>query len=304
MASPIINKIRFFKYLLSHPLNRHHKIYALKRYFCWQIGGRLVCGTTVIPFINDTRLFARPGMVAATLNIYTGLHEFEDMSFVLHCLDKQDTFVDIGANIGSYTVIASAVIGAKCISIEPIPSTFSILLDNIHLNKAADKVTALNIGVGKETDFLRFTENGDTMNRVVFDTNDQNGNTVNVPVKKLDDILAGSDSVFLKIDVEGFETNVIKGADKLLSGTAVMGIIIELNGGGNYYGFNELQLHEQILHYGFKPFCYSPFDRKLIPLKSKNYLSGNTIYIRDEELIQERIANSSSYHIHHVNLDI
>jgi hypothetical protein len=40
-------------------------------------------------------------------NIYAGLHEFGDMAFVLHFLRAGDLFADVGANIGSYTVLAS-----------------------------------------------------------------------------------------------------------------------------------------------------------------------------------------------------
>ena len=65
-------------------------------------------------------------MTGATGNIYTGLHEFEDMMFLLHLLRPGDIFVDAGANIGSYTVLASAVVGAKSISFEPVPPLFFI----------------------------------------------------------------------------------------------------------------------------------------------------------------------------------
>ena len=85
-------------------------------------------------------------MTGATGNIYTGLHEFQEMSFLLHMLRHDDLFVDVGANIGSYTVLASAVIGAKSISIEPIPNAFRNLMQNIILNDIKVRVTAHNMG--------------------------------------------------------------------------------------------------------------------------------------------------------------
>ena len=45
------------------------------------------------------------GMTGATGNVYCGLHEFEDMALVLHALRPRDLFVDVGANVGSYTVL-------------------------------------------------------------------------------------------------------------------------------------------------------------------------------------------------------
>ncbi len=59
--------------------------------------------------------------------------------FLLHFLRCDDLFVDIGANIGSYTVLAGAVVGATCLAVKPIPSTYESLLDNIHLNRLEKK---------------------------------------------------------------------------------------------------------------------------------------------------------------------
>lgn len=46
-------------------------------------------------------------MTGATGNWYCGLQEYEDMSFVLHALRPGDLFVDVGANIGSYSILAA-----------------------------------------------------------------------------------------------------------------------------------------------------------------------------------------------------
>jgi len=43
-----------------------------------------------------------------------------DMGFLLHFLRKDDLFLDVGANIGSYTVLAGGAVGAKSISFEPV----------------------------------------------------------------------------------------------------------------------------------------------------------------------------------------
>ena len=72
-------------------------------------------------------------MTGITGNWYCGLHEFHEMAFVLHFLRKNDTFIDVGANVGSYTILA-AVTGSNVISIEPIPSTFNYLKNNVSIN--------------------------------------------------------------------------------------------------------------------------------------------------------------------------
>ena len=121
--------LRTVNFLLNHPLSSRNKIKAAFRFISWQLRSRLIGKPVVYDFVNQSQLLVYPGMTGATGNIYAGLHEFYDMGFVLHALQDEDVFVDIGANIGSYTVLAGSVVGANCISIEPVPHTFSYLLD-------------------------------------------------------------------------------------------------------------------------------------------------------------------------------
>jgi hypothetical protein len=60
------------------------------------------------------------GLTGATGNWYCGLDAFEDMAFLLHFMREEDLFVDVGANIGSYTILAGNEVGAETIEIEPI----------------------------------------------------------------------------------------------------------------------------------------------------------------------------------------
>ena len=156
MLRSLIIKFKFFLFVLSQPLNRAHKLAALVRYFRWQFGSRLVPGDVLVPFVDKTYLRVCPGMTGATLNIYAGLHEFEDMAFLLHLLRKNDLFVDVGANIGSYTILAGGAVGARCISVEPVKSTFEKLEDNINLNRLSVNAQALNIGIDNKKSVLKF----------------------------------------------------------------------------------------------------------------------------------------------------
>jgi predicted RNA methylase len=96
-------------------------------------------------------------MTGATKNLYCGLDDFEDMGFLLHALRPSDLFIDIGANVGSFTVLAGAVVGASCIAIEPIFETYKKLLDNIAINRLNGRCEALNVAVGSEEGELEFT---------------------------------------------------------------------------------------------------------------------------------------------------
>src|SRR5215212_3903441 len=123
--------LKTLQYIVNHPLNRSNKLAAIKRYFNWQVSSRLNPHPVIYPFVEGSSLVVQKSMTGATGNVYCGLHEFNDMGFLLHFLRPGDLFFDIGANIGSYTILASAVVGASTVSFEPVPSTFRNLQKNV-----------------------------------------------------------------------------------------------------------------------------------------------------------------------------
>jgi hypothetical protein len=98
------------RFIVQHPLSSKRPAAARLRYIRWQIESRLR-PEVEFTWIEGSKLVVRNGMTGATGNIHCGLHEFADMVFLLHLLRPGDLFVDVGANIGSYSVLASAVCG-------------------------------------------------------------------------------------------------------------------------------------------------------------------------------------------------
>src|SRR3984893_15374669 len=116
----VIDLARFFA---SHPLTHTSPIKAWQRWLSWQIKSRLR------DEVNAPWIGGQSGMTGATGNVYVGLHEFADMMFLLHFLRERDLFLDIGANVGTYTVLASGV--CRAIELETItPTIEKILLQN------------------------------------------------------------------------------------------------------------------------------------------------------------------------------
>jgi FkbM family methyltransferase len=290
-----MNAVSLIRYVLGHELNRDRKTAALRRFLKWQVGTRLNPHPVVMPFTEKTRLVVHRGMVGATQNIYCGLHEFSDMGFLLHFLRPDDLFVDIGANVGTYTVLAAAHIGAKSISCEPVPQTFSYLRRNVLINDVLDRVSLCNVAVGAAPGTIQFTTDQDAMNHVATEGEP---NTVAVPVTTLDAILMDAGAgcpVLLKVDVEGYETEVLRGAAQVLSNPGLQAIIIELNGSGRRYGYDEQPIHELLCSLGFLPYTYQPFLRKLT--QEKGFGSHNTIYLRDAKAAQERLNAAAAFQV-------
>ncbi len=85
-------------------MGKRHIYKSFFRFIIWQIQSSLYPNKFFIkPFIKPVKFYARKRLTGITGNIYTGLHEFYDMTFLLHFLQSGDVFYDKGANEGSYT---------------------------------------------------------------------------------------------------------------------------------------------------------------------------------------------------------
>lgn len=283
----IMNVVRF---VLTHPLNRARPLAALGRLASWQIRSRLFPGKIAVPFVDDTKLLVARGMTGATGNVYCGLHEVHDMGFVLHTLRAGDRFVDVGANVGSYTVLAGGAVGAEVICFEPLPATFAHLQDNIAANHLEKRVDARRMALGAKAGKLAFTTGLDTMNHIAA----AGEKGVEVEVARLDDALAGKAPTLMKIDVEGFETDVIAGAEATLSSPSLLAVVMELAGAGARYGFDELSLHHRMLSFGFATYAYDALTRTLRPGGGHE---GNMLYVRDLAAVRERIATARRFRL-------
>ena len=281
------------KFICNHELNKKNKLKALVRFFKWQLNCKLNPYPVIFPFTARAKLIIGKGMTGATGNLYCGLHDFEDMSFLLHFLRREDLFIDIGANIGSYTVLAAAHIGATTLSFEPVPSTFSHLLNNIALNRIGNKVQAFNIALSAEKGSVSFTSSLDTVNHVALNAEQDQ---IEVNTERLDDVLTEQMSpLLIKIDVEGFEAEVLKGATNTLKNSNLRAIIIELNGSGARYGYEDQHIHQSLIDLGFDAYVYKPFERILTGVRKLGTL--NTIYIRDFDFVEGRLKSAEEINI-------
>jgi len=284
------------KFIWNHPLASKNRKKAFRNFFSWQIGQKINNYPVLYPLVEDSVLLVKKGMEGATGNIYTGLLEFEDMAFILHALQKEDLFADIGANIGVYTVLAAKNVGAKVVSVEPVPATFSHLSTNVFLNGITTQVIQLPIGVGNENTVLAFTNTIDSMNHVVLQIeNKKQEGVIEIEVKKLDDVFVNEIPVMMKMDIEGYEWPALNGAKNLLASQDLKAIIIELNGCGSIFGFSDDDVHHLLLSNAFHPYSYNPFTRSFLPLDY--FGKHNTIYLKDLQWAKKRVATAKKYKI-------
>jgi FkbM family methyltransferase len=136
-------------------------------------------------------------------------------------IKKGDLIFDIGANIGYLSILFSHLTGStgKVIAIEPSPRSFNLLERNISigLNSSNCNIKAINIGISEEQGELILNETN-CLERSSLEAANEKTNQILVAVKNLDTLCRehGNPS-FVKIDVEGHEHYVFKGAEILLS---------------------------------------------------------------------------------------
>lgn len=263
--------VRVLAGLLRHPVGRRHPFRTLFRFVRWQIVTRVRPGPREVPFVGGTRLLVSRGMTGATGNVYLGLHEFAPMSLVLDALRPEDLFLDVGANVGSYTVLASGVVGCRTIAFEPVPATVEALEANVRLNDLGDRVRVVQAAVGDTSGTVSVTTTHDTTNRVVSVQESTDGGAspddrLEVPLVRLDDAvtpaeLAATERVILKIDVEGFEVPVLRGAEGLLDSGKVLAVLVEINGSGAAFGHADADIVEQLLRHGMTRYRHDASTR-------------------------------------------
>lgn len=284
---------RSIRVILQHPISGRSlrsKVSGLSRYFAFHLRHFLFGGLSSYPWIDGLSFLAKPGMAGIVKNIYTGLADFEEMAFLLHFLRSNDLFVDVGANVGGYSLLASGICGSRTIAIEPVPDTYEMLKKNLHFNNLQELVSTCQLGIGSTAGTLMITTELGTMNRVV--TAQGCNNITPIKVITLDELLSQQEVTMLKIDVEGYEREVLDGAEEMLDEKSLKVIVIEM------LNAEDLNLiHARLVNNGFSPYSYDPFSRCVIQLGSFNRDKFNTLYLRDLSYIKQRVKSSREFSV-------
>lgn len=288
MIRQITSGLSFIKH---HPFARRHFAVGLLKWIYWQILSRIYSKPKRVKFLEGVEFMAQRGMKGITGNIYAGLHEFNDMAFLIHCLREGDYFIDVGANVGSYTLLAAGVKRAHVTAFEPAPSTYEWLATNVRLNNLDDLVECRNEACASNEGKLKFSTSEDTTNHTLGEN--EIAEYVTISCVELDSMKCAPD--ILKIDVEGFESEVLAGASNILEDNKLKAIIIEINGSGQRYGYSDADIHRNLLNKGFLPYDYNPYQRKLE--KRQSYGEYNTIYVRDYDTVSDRLKSSPPFNL-------
>lgn len=259
----------------NHPLTCDSPARAWFRFAMWQMRSRIQ-EEVIYNWVGGQKIAVQHGMTGATGNIYVGLHEFYDMMIPLHFLRQDDLFLDVGANVGTYTILASGVCGAESYAFEPDPNTLRRLRRNIEVNRLKERVQVHACALGASRGEAQFTVGLDTLNRLAS-VADQSTRTVRM--ETLDALVANSRPVMMKIDVEGAELEVLSGAERVLAMPSLN--VIEME--------TVAPESARILwRHGFETAWYDPIQR-ILSRDSAGRPSCNTLFVRNWPHVSNRL---------------
>jgi FkbM family methyltransferase len=162
-------------------------------------------------------------------NFATGLYETDVTQLFMTHVSRGMTVIDLGANIGYYTLLASRLVGSegRVFAFEPDLGAFKHLERNIARNRCSN-VTAVNEAVADSMDAVSFVAAGPERGFV----SDRRDSHVSVDSTSLDAFFEriGWPAVHLiKIDIEGSERRALSGMRELVRRNPTIQIIVELN---------------------------------------------------------------------------
>ena len=169
----------------------------------------------------------------------------------IESFNSKDVFLDIGANVGMYTIFASAYRGVTTYAFEPESLNFSLLNRNLYLNHLHNKVTAYCIAISDVTKFDKLYLSSFTLGGSCHSFSEE----VDFHLNKMDspfeqgsfsttiDEMVNSGVIeqpnHIKVDVDGFEHKVFDGAIETLTNPICQSILLELN--------TNLELHRTLI---------------------------------------------------------
>lgn len=201
--------------------------------------------------------------------VYLGCYERWETRVVRSHLRPGMTFVDVGANVGYFALLAARQVGptGRVFAVEPSPYAADLLQQTLASNPL-HQVRLARCALGAREDRLKLSRPDRGNHTPTLLTSDAEAGVV-VPVRRLDDCLAewNCDRVdLLKMDVEGFESRVLDGATEALARHRILRVLCEFNQPWLLRaGSSSADLHRRFLDLGFRDVTGIPWnpDREL-----------------------------------------
>jgi FkbM family methyltransferase len=255
--------VRLLIDILSHPANKRAPLGAAFRAVQWQTMKRLTGRAWDIPY-HGLRLRCYPWSHSASRAIYfSGLPDYWEMCFMRDYLRPGDVFIDAGANVGLYTILACALVGSAghVHAFEPTLPAAQSLLESIQLNDLHN-VSVHQVGLGEFGGYAKFDATNDDCTGHITSANLADAGIL-IPIERLDQRLKDIPYAMAKFDIEGYEPLAIRGASSLLRNGNPPVLLIEMGGYSKRHGVTTSDFIAELDHLGYTTAIYSPGSKTL-----------------------------------------
>lgn len=204
----LAHRVRLPRYIWQHPVNRGRRGRAFIRAAAFQMRSRLFGRMPIVDLGMGIKMRVPRGFTAASKFLYATPPDWPHMVLWDRLLGSDDLFIDVGANVGGYTLWAGRR-GARVIAIEPLGDARAELQANLKLN-ASVRAQILDVALAAESGRAAFIPDGATSRL------SPSGGSF-VETSTLDAVLGKRHAAGVKIDVEGAERLVLQGACSALA---------------------------------------------------------------------------------------
>jgi FkbM family methyltransferase len=271
LVKSMSDSVGILKFIWGHPANEGARARALVRAVRFQASGRLLGRRTLARLGERSIVWADLHRTGASKVVYANPPDHPEMLVWQQVLRPGDLFIDVGANIGSYTIWA-ADLGAEVIALEPSEDTFGLLRENVALN--GYPVRTIQAAAGSVCGTARFTSGQDTVNRM-----DPHG-SVETTMVTIDSVIEDRAVAGMKVDVEGSEIEVLRGCERALSEHRIELIQLEWNTASlAAVGTDRLPVAEQLARHGYSLYRPDPHG-VLAPIRDMGF--GADVFARPE----------------------
>ncbi|HEV8507940.1 MAG TPA: FkbM family methyltransferase [Chitinophagaceae bacterium] len=235
--------------------------------------------------------------------VWLGGFEEAEIVFMRRFIKPNDKVIDVGANIGVHTLIASKLSGNKgsVFACEPVEYIYKRLKENIDMNSASN-VQMINKAISDKTGASEITislDGFDAWNSLGGESNNTGHHFRKETIETitLDDFINGRglsirDIGFIKIDTEGWEFNVLKGSTVLMSEDAPVLMLEYSEEISKNFGFSIVMIFDKLTQYGYSVYDYNYNNNSLKLLKrGEDSHLYNVIAAKRKEDISKRIKD-------------
>ena len=241
----------------------------------FQARGRLWHSRAVAPLGTHSKIWADAHVYISARAMYGNPLDWNEMLAWRKALSPGKLFVDVGANLGLYTIWALDL-GADVIAIEPSRQSLARLEENLLLNGYSAQIVAA--AMGATTGTMALTTALDQQNHLLLEAHCPDGDHEVVAVETLDGVVGDRVVHGLKIDVEGAEALVLAGAERLLAEHRARLIQLEWNEASvDLLGQDREPLRELLGDHGYE-FCRPDRQGDLKPTNGKGF--GSDVFAR------------------------